>query len=165
MRIGVMEISARQGHEAGRELLARLYQEYTGKAMPEIVKTEQGKPYFQGDPLHFSISHTKRHVFCALSERNVGLDAEEMDRAIDLRLADKILSPEEKRRYEKAGDKRVALLKLWVLKEAYAKLTGLGLQGYLNHTDFDPDDPRVIVKDNCYLAILEDIKWSDDHVI
>jgi len=73
--------------------------------------------------LHFSISHTKNHAFCCVSDVNVGLDAEEIDRRVSPALADKILSPREKRRC--AAD--AAILRLWVLKEAYAKLTGKGL--------------------------------------
>ena len=105
--------------------------------------------------LHFSVSHTKKHVFCALSDRPVGLDAEEKDREIRLRLAEKILSEPEKRRFEAAADKRDALLRLWVLKEASVKLTGAGLRGYPNHTDFDPGDPRIMELDGCYVAVLE----------
>lgn len=151
------KISPGQGHAVGRKLLEKLYMEQTGKPLPEIGITDRGKPYLKEDSRwHFSISHTKRHVFCVLSQTNVGVDGEETDRQIDPRLAEKILSPSEKARYEMAEDKRAALLKLWVLKEAAAKLSGKGLQGYPNHTDFDPNDPRVTIIDNCYVAILEE---------
>ena len=143
------------GHTAGRQLLENMYAKYVGGQLPEILVTERGKPYFAEGGLHFSVSHTRRRVFCVLSEKPVGLDAEETDRQPDLRLADKILSPAERQRYDRAQDKTAALLRLWVLKEAAAKLSGEGLQGYPNHTDFDPDDPRVIVRDNCYVAVLE----------
>ena len=82
------------------------------------------------------------------------MDAEELDRNIDLRLAEKILSPPEKARFDAASDKRRALLTLWVLKEAAAKLSGEGLRGYPNHTDFSPEDPRVREIDGCLVAIL-----------
>ena len=104
--------------------------------------------------LHFSISHTKNHVFCALSDRPVGLDAEEMDRDVNLRLAEKILSQAETVRWEASPDKRAALLRLWVLKEAAAKLSGEGLKGYPNHTDFDPEDPRIMELDGCFVAVF-----------
>ena len=148
-------LEGRSGHEAGRELLARMYREKTGENCPEIAVEERGKPYFVEGNWHFSISHTKKHVFCVLSARPVGLDAEEADRRIDLRLAEKILSEPEKVCYEAAPDKREVLLKLWVLKEAAAKLTGEGLRGYPNHTDFSPNDPRVTEQDGCYVAVLE----------
>ena len=149
-------LQGRTGHEAGRELLARMYRQATGENCPEIALEERGKPYFVGSAWHFSISHTKKHVFCALSTHPVGLDAEEADRKIDLRLAEKILSESEKARYEAAPDKRAALLKRWVLKEAAAKLTGEGLRGYPNGTDFFPDDPAVTRMEGCFVALLEE---------
>ena len=144
------------GHEAGRQLLRQLYIQKTGKECPEILVTDRGKPYFAEGTLHFSISHTKSHVFCVLSERPVGMDAERIDRAVNLHLAEKILSPTERIRFEQAQDKQAALLKFWVLKEAAVKLSGEGLRGYPNHTDFDPEDPRVKMIDEHYVAILEE---------
>ena len=144
-----------QGHNAGRALLARMYKARFGKEMPEILIADRGKPYFADGSAHFSISHTKHHVFCVLSDHPVGVDAEETDREVDLRLADKILSPAEKMRYDRAENKQEALLKLWVLKEAAAKLSGDGLRGYPNDTDFSPDDQRIQIIDHCFVAIIE----------
>lgn len=153
--MGSCELHGRTGHEAGRALLEALYRETAGTPLPEIAVTERGKPYFVDSPWHFSISHTHRHVFCALSTRPIGIDAEESDRNIQLKLAEKILSPSEKAKFEAAGDQRKALLTFWVLKEAAAKLTGEGLKGYPNHTNFDLDDPRVTEMDGCLVAVLE----------
>lgn len=155
MKIAGEALNGRSGHEAGRELLARLYREETGEALPEIAIADRGKPYFVNCPWHFSISHTKNHVFCALSDRPVGLDAEEKGRKVDFRLADRILSESEKRRFDAAADKQAALLRLWVLKEAAAKCTGEGLRGFPNQTDFDPEDSRIMEIDGCYIVVLE----------
>lgn len=150
----VRALDGRSGHEVGWELLAELYLKKTGDPLPPIQVADRGKPYFENSSLHFSISHTKAHAFCALSERPIGIDAEEIDRKINLRLADKILSPVEKLRFDAAPDKHTALLRLWVLKEAAAKLSGEGLRGYPNHTDFSPDDPRIREVEGCVVAIL-----------
>ena len=106
-------------------------------------------------PLHFSISHTKHHAFCVLSEAPVGIDAEELDREITLDLANKILSPTEMEQFQRADDPRLALLKFWVLKEAAGKCTGKGLQLWPNHTSFSLTDPRVQEIDGCLVAIIE----------
>lgn len=151
------------GHTAGRALLAQLYREKTGLPCPRILVAPHGKPYFPDSPLHFSITHTKAHAFCALAECPIGIDAEEKDRNIRLALAEKILSPAEMRRFDSASDPRLALLKLWVLKEAAAKLSGAGLTGYPNHTDFSPDDPRIFEQDGCVIAILTN--EGESHVI
>ena len=149
-------LAGRTGHEAGRALLSRLYRQETGEDLPPIAKTERGKPYFQAGDWHFSISHTPRHAFCVLSEHNIAIDAEELDRAVNLKLAEKILSPGEKRQFDTAADKRRALLTFWVLKEAAAKLSGEGLRGYPNYTDFSLEDPRVTELDGCLVAVMEE---------
>ena len=156
MVIGSQPLKGMTGHDVGRQLLAEMYENMTGEKMPEILVTPRGKPYFADGKLHFSISHTKRRVFCVLSDKPVGIDAEETDRDINLALADKILSEKEKRRYEAAADKRLSLLRLWVLKEAAAKAAGDGLRGYPNHTDFDPFDLRVQEIDGCFVAVIEE---------
>ena len=155
MRLKWERLDGRRGHDVGRQLLRQLYREETGAECPAILVAPRGKPYFEDSPLHFSISHTKNHAFCVLSSRPVGIDAEEKDRTVRLPLAEKILSDGEYARFEAAQDRRDALLRLWVLKEAAAKLTGEGLRGYPNHTDFDPADSRIQEIDGCYVAIFE----------
>lgn len=149
MRLIWSRLDGRDGHGVGRELLRELV-----GAMPEIAVSDRGKPYFVDFPLHFSISHSKNHAFCAVSENNIGIDAEETDRQIDPRIGQRYLSETEKARLQNAADPRDALLRLWVLKESYAKLTGRGWGNYLKSTDFDPEDERIQMIDGCYVAVL-----------
>ena len=155
-------LNGRSGHDAGRDLLARLYRQQTGGDLPPIQKTPRGKPYFKNSPWHFSVSHTPKHVFCALAKHNVAIDAEEADRDINLRLAEKILSPGAKARFDAADDQRTALLTFWVLKDCAAKLSGEGLRGYPKNTNFSLDDPRVTLMDGCLVAVMEE---GDTYVI
>ena len=150
-------LNGRTGHEAGRELLAKLYRRETGEELPPILKTPRGKPFFESGGWYFSISHTPKHVFCVLSRQNVAVDAEEPDRNINLKLAEKILSPGEKQQFDAAQDPRKALLSFWVLKECAAKLSGEGLRGYPNHTNFSLEDPRVTEIHGCLVAVMEEL--------
>ena len=153
MKIASCALAGRTGHEAGRALLAALYREETGLDLLPIAIAAGGKPYFPGSGWHFSVS--PRRAFCALSRREIGIDAEELDRNVNLALAEKILSPNEKAQFDAAPDKRRALLTFWVLKEARVKRTGEGLRGYPNGTDFSLDDPRVTEMDGCLVAVIE----------
>ncbi len=155
MKLAYCDVGTLTPHQAGRQLLAQMYKEETGCEMPEILLGERGKPYFAQGDYHFSISHTKAMVFCVLSKRPVGIDAEDLRRDIKLSLAEKILSPYEYAQYEKAQDKRKALLTFWVLKEAAGKLSGEGINGYPNHTNFDLSDLRVQTIHNHLVAIIE----------
>ena len=142
---------------AGKLLLAQMYEELTGEEMPPIEKAPRGKPYFPGSNLHFSITHTKTTVFCAISDVPLGIDAEDLNRRVSPTLAQKILSPAEFAQYEAVPeeDRNEALLRFWVLKEAEAKCSGLGLRGYPDHTDFDLKDPRVSRIGDCIVAVIQ----------
>ena len=155
MKLEYREVGALTPHEAGRQLLAKMYEEETGCPLPEILLGQRGKPYFAEGGCHFSVSHTKKLVFCALSKQPVGIDAEDLSREIKLSLAEKILSPYEYAQFQTAADKKKALLTFWVLKEAAGKLSGEGINGFPNHTNFDLCDPRVQIIENHLVAIFE----------
>lgn len=151
-----MALGEWSGHEAGRRLLAALYEKAAGGPMPPIVERPGEKPRFLEGPWHFSVTHTKKHAFCALARFPVGIDAEEADRPVKEALAERILSPGELAQYRQAPDPRRALLTFWVLKEAAGKLSGRGLRGDLRATNFSLEDPRVTERAGCLLAVLSD---------
>ena len=80
----------------------------------------------------------------------LGLDAEERDRNIDLRLAEKILTEAEYAVFQAASDQNAALLRFWVQKEAAVKWAGTGLRGYPKNV---PDLPPVRACLNCWVAV------------
>ena len=82
MRFAVCRLSGRTGHAAGRELLAELYREETGEALPPIRISKTGCPYFPGSPYCFSIAHTARHAACVLA--NCGFDTKIRGETVDI---------------------------------------------------------------------------------
>ena len=149
-------LQGESGHEAGRALLAELYQRHVGGSLPNIAFESKGKPYFEDSIWYFSISHTKNHAFCVLCDGPVGLDAEELTRRVNPILAEKALSAGEKTQYDAAEDKNRALLTFWVLKEADGKCTGKGVAIHPNHTNFMLTDNRVFEHAGCLVAIILD---------
>ena len=149
-----------EGHAAGRSLLKEMVEAISHAPMPKILTGSRGKPYFETGDLHFSITHTKHHVFCAVSDRPIGIDAEEMGREVPVKLLPRILSPFEISQYESATHQPLALLKLWVLKEAYFKYLGTGINGWPNHTNFSVDDPRVTQLHGCLLAVVQEDTYA-----
>lgn len=147
-------LDGQSGHEAGRALLQKLYDQYVGGAIPRICIAPGGKPYFADSSWHFSISHTKHHAFCVLSDVPVGIDGEELSRKVSPLLAEKALSAEERAQYLLAEDKNRALLTFWVLKEAQGKCSGRGVGIHPRHTCFSLADERVFVCDGCLVAIV-----------
>ena len=99
--------------------------------------------------LEISPGPVAQYRCCVYKERTI------ISQRIRLSLAQKILSPGEKRQFDAASDPRRALLTFWVLKEAQAKFTGDGLRGYPNHTNFSLEDPRVTEIDGCLVAVIQ----------
>ena len=147
-------LAGESGHDAGRALLAQLYETHVGGSLPPIAVTALGKPYFENSSWHFSISHTKNHAFCVLADAPVGVDGEELTRQVTPALGEKVLSPGELAQYASAADPNRAFLTFWVLKEAQGKCSGRGLGFHPRHTDFMLTDSRVFECDGCLVAIV-----------
>ena len=107
---------AQSGTAAAHALLKYTFHVKYSQCFPEIKRTPNGKPYFPDCPdVHFSLSHSKTHVLCALSDHMVGADIES-PRDISGRVLSFYSTPEESSQFEP--------LDLWVLKESYIKLFG-----------------------------------------
>ena len=71
---------------------------------------KNGKPYFEGNPFYFSLSHSNDYAVCVISDTPVGIDIEfdkPLNKKMQTRFAENILE--------------------WTKKEAKGKLTGLGV--------------------------------------
>ena len=132
-------------------LFRRIYHE----DMPVIKKTPTGKPYFPDrSDIHFSLSHSKTHILCALSSVPIGVDIES-ERQISERTKSFFCSPKELTDFEP--------LELWVLKESYIKLFGKTLVD-IKKLYFSRDGDTIITPDSsvesrlycinsCYAAV------------
>lgn len=96
--------------------------------LPEIARTDRGKPYFPGRPdLAFSWSHSGSLAVCALSRRPVGVDIE-LVRPRRETLPSYALTEAEQAEYRALGGGWPAFYALWTRKEAWCKYTGDGLR-------------------------------------
>jgi 4'-phosphopantetheinyl transferase len=94
-----------------------------------LMRTKKGKPYIEDyHDIHFSITHTGSLWMCAVSDAEIGIDAEYADRRIfrEEKITERFFS-EEERRYTGEGDIRHRFLEIWTRKEAYLKLRGDGI--------------------------------------
>jgi 4'-phosphopantetheinyl transferase len=111
-----------------------------------FVEGARGKPEIDSvlgrSRLRFSLSHTRGLVACAAGYDDLGIDAESSDRATDeLELAGRFFAADEVRllRAIPREQRRNAFLRIWTLKEAYIKVTGLGLACPLDGFAFGSD--------------------------
>jgi 4'-phosphopantetheinyl transferase len=94
----------------------------------------QGKPGIAPGlpPLSFSLAHTRGLVAIAVGaeeDGQLGLDAENAERNVDLAVADRFFAPAEVRDLLSLpdGERLRRFFTLWSLKESFLKATGLGM--------------------------------------
>jgi phosphopantetheinyl transferase len=142
--------------EKQRALARCLFKYATG--LSDYAKDERGKPYIPnnqpGNPApHMSISHCRAGVACIIAEEPVGIDVEEISR-MNLKIARRICTPDELKLIEEAENKQEFLCRLWVMKEAYSKMTGNGfLQGFSTINTIENKQLYAIRKDDVYIGI------------
>ena len=104
-----------------------LREEYGLTENPLFEYGPHGKPFIVGHPeIHFTLSHCREAVACAVSDRPVGIDVESVQRYRES-LAQYTMSDEEQRLIAAAERPDVAFIRLWTMKEARLKLTGEGI--------------------------------------
>ncbi len=97
-------------------------------------REDYGKPFCLNADIHFSVSHSKEMVACAISQNRIGIDIEKM-RKLETRIA-RISCTEKDLEYvfgfngipkEFDKDSLLRFFRLWTAKEAYFKFQGTGI--------------------------------------
>ena len=126
-------------HEQGRRtsvlayllLKQALREGYGITANPLFEYGEHGKPAIIGHPeIHFSLSHCRDAVACAVGSRSVGIDVESI-REYKEPLARYTMNDDELGQIVAAPRPEVAFIRLWTMKEAALKQIGTGISNEL----------------------------------
>ncbi len=121
------EAARRQGIAAEALLIRALGQLPPGAEPPlDIIAGENGKPFLQGSPLSFSLSHSGNLALCAVSSGPVGADIQVLRRCNE-RLVSRFFTPDEREHIFSSADRDGAFTEIWALKESYVKALGAGL--------------------------------------
>ncbi len=121
-------------------MLEEMLRECFGLAVcPEFSNESHGKPFFREYPeISFSISHCHRGIACAVMDRPVGIDIEEIQ--FDEDLAKAVFNPEELEAVRSADEPAEMFAEFWTRKESYLKLTGEGLRDNMKNVLTGTDD-------------------------
>ncbi|MBO5909141.1 MAG: 4'-phosphopantetheinyl transferase superfamily protein, partial [Clostridia bacterium] len=125
---------------SGEMLSRKAISEWCGVTPQSIVfdTKEHGKPYAKDLSIEFSISHSGDIVVCAVDDKPIGIDIEQI-RPMDLKIAKRICTDEELLYlfghaaieqdfcYTEDIEILTRFFMLWTAKEAYGKLVGNGL--------------------------------------
>ena len=111
----------------------------------EIKLGKYGKAYISNRKnIYFNMSHSRKFVACAISDKEVGIDIEYNDPTIDLNIARNYFYNQEYESIMNAKNPSDEFFRYWVLKESYMKYTGLGF-------NLDLDNFEIILKDKITL--------------
>lgn len=142
-----------------RFAVSRVVVRHTAAAALEVPATELdlayrpgGRPYLRGmRGTGVSLSHTDDLIVVGISrDGTIGVDAEPVARQASFELLrDHLCTPGEAARLAALPDaeRRLPLLHLWTLKEAYTKALGHGMRRRFSEFGFDRDDTGHIVLD------------------
>ncbi len=125
--IDIYELENKDVYGALKRLLSRYI-----PAPIAISRTEKGKPFIEGNPLYFSISHSQNSAVIAVASRPVGIDIE----LVGGKKFERVLArfSERERRY--IGNSALKFCENWTAKEAYVKMNGGSIFEELDRLEF-----------------------------
>lgn len=136
----------------GEMLAKKAVEEFCGMSAEDVILRagENGKPYAENADVHFNISHSGNIVVCAVNDKPVGIDVEQI-RNIELKVAKRVYThdelfylfgfhPADEDFYMVPDEKmRLRFFELWTAKEAYLKYTGEGILAELKTLEVNPE--------------------------
>lgn len=130
---------------------------------PEFSEESNGKPFLPAYPeIFFNISHCHRGIACAVMEKPVGIDIEEIQ--FDEDLAKVIFNSEELEAVRSADDPAVKFTELWTRKESFLKLTGEGLKDNLKDVLSNANDVTFTTGINRSAGYIYSVAlWEEKH--
>ena len=148
------------------EVLLNLSLELTGIDIPLPAvyhRNSYGKPYLsQHKGIYVNWSHSGDWVICAISNREVGIDLQDIRREPGEALIRRMLQPEELSYYEKASkeQKKRLFYQYWTIKESYLKAVGTGFHMPLDtfYVRMENEDPQIVQRtgEKSYICRLLD---------
>lgn len=137
---------------SSKALLTKVLQE-NYIANKEIIYNAYGKPYLKNNELYFNISHDKNITVLVTSDKEIGVDLEYLTYRPSV--VKKYFNLKEQNIIKKSRRTEYDFTKIWVMKEAYVKMKGMGITYGLQNVDTVvlANKFEIIDKDDYLIAI------------
>lgn len=99
----------------------------------DIVFNEHGKSYLKDNKLYFNISHDRNMTVLVTSDKEIGVDLEYL--TYKPSVVNKYFTPREQEIIKNSKNKEYDFTKIWVMKESYVKMLGIGILYGLEKVD------------------------------
>lgn len=125
----------------------------------EFEYNQYGKSSIKGrEDIKYNLSHSGDYVVCAVSNKEIGVDVEEI-KHMRLSVAKRFFHEKEYVYLEQHSgvEQEVLFFILWTLKESYVKYLGVGLTKEINTFYFEVDDKELtnVVRDSNFKKLIE----------
>ena len=148
--IYAMRIQNGDQHGTAELLLNRSLEQCTDVQTPaRYHRNEHGKPYLMETPeIYVNWSHSRDYVICAISDKEVGIDLQKMDREPKENLIRKALTMEERKEYEAVPlkERKKRFYEYWSVKESFLKALGTGFYTSLDCFYVDWVDEKPVIR-------------------
>lgn len=108
-------------------LLLYALRENYGIKNPKLSYSKNGKPYLIDYPaIHFNLSHCPKGCICAVSDREIGVDIQDV-RPFSWDVAKRVCCENELKLLHSSNDRDKMFTQIWAMKESYLKMSGMGI--------------------------------------
>ena len=137
---------------SSKELLTKIL-EKENVTNVEIVYNNYGKPYLKNNELYFNLSHDRNMTVLVTSNKEIGVDIEYL--TYKQSVVNKYFTPTEQEIIKNSKNKEYDFTKIWVMKESYVKMLGIGITYGLQNVDTVvlANKFEIIDKDDYLIAI------------
>jgi 4'-phosphopantetheinyl transferase len=131
---------------SARDLLKRAIDKRAADGRPYVIAyKEHGKPYFVNSDIFFNYSHCKYGAACIVANQEVGVDIQDI-KSVRPAVIKRVCNDCEISSIKTDED----FIRIWTMKEAYAKFTGKGFaEGFKS---IDTANMTAVKIGNCYIS-------------
>lgn len=159
LKIYAAKMDETRQHECAIELLNNILFRM-GLPTPAAYEwNAHGKPYLlpPNEKIYVNWSHSGDYVLCAVSDRELGVDLEQMRRTPDERLVKRVIRGEEREYYDSVSpeEQKQLFYEYWTLKESFLKAIGTGF--------YTPLDAFRIMRGGEYPVVCQEVdsrRWQ-----
>ena len=124
----------------------------TGFKPEDFLESEKGKPYLEGNPVYFNVSHSGLLWLCMVVEAPCGIDIQQEKDCGYEKISARHFNETEQQYIGKEG--LPGFFRLWTMREAYGKYTGQGFYGEMP-SFIDRDGKPVKEAEGAFIREIE----------
>ena len=119
----------------------------------EIIYNEYNKPYLKNEKIYFNISHINGTIVLVISDKEIGVDVEYF--VYKESVVRKYFTNNEQNEILNSTNKVYDFTRIWVMKEAFVKMKGVGISYGLINVDTTKIKEQIeLIENEKYLIAI-----------